>query len=94
MVAACSHDKQAITLFRELDDRRGSVSDVAVLNADVGFSEPVFWTPRTVDETEREAAEALSMARQLDWPAGQAQTEWSTAVALSAFGEFGRGLGT
>jgi predicted ATPase/DNA-binding CsgD family transcriptional regulator len=92
MAEARTQSEHAIALFRELDNKRGLVSDVAVLNADVGFAEPVFWTLRTQDDCEREAAEALNLARQLGWPAGQAQTEWTIAVALSAFGEFGRGL--
>ena len=92
MAEAHQHSERAIALFRELDDKRGPVSDIAVLNADVGFAEPVFWTPRTLGDCESEAAEALNLARQLGWPAGQAQTEWTTAVALSAFGEFGKGL--
>ncbi|MER3513220.1 MAG: hypothetical protein C4310_01415 [Chloroflexota bacterium] len=84
--------EHAIALFRELDDKRGLVSDIAVLNADVGFAEAVFWTPRTPDDCERQAVEALNLARQFGWPAGQAQTEWTIAVALSTFGEFGKGL--
>ncbi len=92
MAEAHKQSERAIALFRELDDKRGPVSAVAVLNADVGFAEPVLWMPRTLDDCEREAAEALSLARQLGWLAGQAQTEWTTAVALSAFGEFGKGL--
>ncbi len=92
MAEARKQSEQAIALFRELDNKRGLVSDIAVLNVDVGFAEPVFWTRRTLDDCEREAAEALNIARQLRWPAGQAQTEWTTAVALSAFGEFGKGL--
>ncbi len=59
---------------------------------DVGFAEPVYWTQRTLEDCERDATEALNIARQLGWPAGQAQTEWTTAVALSAFGEFSKAL--
>ncbi len=83
---------RAIDLFRELDDKRGLIGSLTPMLSSRGFAETVLMRPRRLEEYERHAAEALSLARQIDWPAGQAMAEWSLSVALTSFGEFGRAL--
>jgi DNA-binding CsgD family transcriptional regulator len=85
---------QAIDLFRTLGNTQGLSSSLAARCADggPGLCEPVFSALHTRAECERDAIEALHIAQQLDWSAGQAFAEFCAGITLAAFGDFGAGL--
>jgi DNA-binding CsgD family transcriptional regulator len=62
------------------------------MNSCPALAEAVFVVVREVEECERDLAEAAVLARQIDWPAGEAYAELSTGLLLASFGQFGRGL--
>lgn len=85
---------QAIALFRTLGDRQSLISS---LISRAGQSLPAanitsYCVLRTRDECVHDAEEALSLARQIDSPSGQAFAENTLARALVSFGEFGPAL--
>jgi DNA-binding CsgD family transcriptional regulator len=88
------HYAHAIELFREIDQIQGLAS---ALSARASFGslfleETTYSALGTLDELEQDTAEALRLARQIDWAAGQAFTEFVAGSAFASFGEFGRGL--
>ena len=92
VIAAQQYAERAIALFRELSDKPGLVYSRMPLNANVAFSETLFWAPRSFADCERDATEALDLARQIYWFAGQVYVEWTAGMAAAHFGEFGRAL--
>ncbi len=85
---------EAIDLFRMLGDHRSESSCLAVRTA---FSGAVVdgvqlsaLRPPTV--CERDIAEALHLARQIDWPAGQAYAHIAAGQTLGGFGQLGAAL--
>ncbi len=90
--ASHNHFVQALALYRQLDDKRGVISCLASLNTEVFHSETAYWSPTTLTVCQKNAAEALRLAIELDWTAGQAQVEWATGGMLATFGELGEGL--
>ncbi len=84
--------EQSTALFRTLGNKRGVASNLAACNANIAHAETVFWTPRTLDDCRRDAAEALRFAQEIGWLAGQAQVEWTAGGALAVHGEFGQAL--
>jgi DNA-binding CsgD family transcriptional regulator len=86
--------QQAIALFRALGDKKSLISTLP--NASIGTSpavaETLFIAVRSLEACERDAIEAVELAHQIDWPAGEAYAELSTGVLLASFGHFGRGL--
>jgi DNA-binding CsgD family transcriptional regulator len=94
LVRGRQRHERAIVLFRALGDKRGLVSILA--NASNGASpavaETVFVVVRSPQEIEHDGAEAAELARQIDWPAGEAYAELTTGMHLASFGQFGRGL--
>jgi DNA-binding CsgD family transcriptional regulator/tetratricopeptide (TPR) repeat protein len=93
-VQGTQQHERAIALFRLLGDKKGLISTLP--NASVGTSpavaETVFVVVRSPEECERDAREAVEIARQIDWSAGEAYAELCTGVVLASFGQFGRGL--
>ncbi|HEX9373485.1 MAG TPA: LuxR C-terminal-related transcriptional regulator, partial [Roseiflexaceae bacterium] len=47
---------------------------------------------RSFDDCLRDLDEALRLARQIDWPAGQAYAEYTTGQVCEVFGDFGAAL--
>ncbi len=92
MRRAADHLTNARVLFQQLDDKRGLFSSLVSLNTDLFHSDTVYCPPRPFAECQGEAAQALELAIQLDWTAGQAQAEWTTGGMLASFGEFGQAL--
>ncbi len=94
LVKGGQQHQRAIALFRELGDQKGLIS--ALPNASIAtcpaLAETVFVLVREQEEYERDAAEAAGLARQIDWPAGEAYAELSTGLLLASTGQFGRGL--
>ncbi len=86
--------ERAIALFRLLGDKKSLTSMLpnTSLVACSAVNETVFVVVRSPQECERDAREAVELARQIDWPAGEAYAECATGLLLASFGEFGRGL--
>jgi DNA-binding CsgD family transcriptional regulator len=94
LVAGRRRHEQAIALFRLLDDKKSLISTLP--NAGSGISlvvaETVFVIIREPEEGEHNSIEAAELARQIDWPAGEAYAEFTRGSLLASFGQFGRGL--
>jgi DNA-binding CsgD family transcriptional regulator len=94
LVKGRQQQERAIALFRRLGDKKSLISTLP--NASIGTSpaiaETVFVVVRSPEEGEREALEAIELARQMDWSAGEAYAELTSGVLLASFGQFGRGL--
>jgi len=85
---------QAIERFRALGDQQRLSSSLAgrCVDGGPGFCEPVYSACFTRAECARDGAEALQLAQQLGWAAGQAFAAWTMGQALAGFGDFGAGL--
>ncbi|HEY6409533.1 MAG TPA: tetratricopeptide repeat protein, partial [Ktedonobacteraceae bacterium] len=85
---------QAIALFRTLGDTQSLISSLAMraVQSLPGSSETTFCPLRTRNECVQDAGEALRLARQIDWLAGQAFAENALAHTLLSFGEFSPAL--
>jgi DNA-binding NarL/FixJ family response regulator len=94
VVQGALQHKQAIALFRLLDDKKGLISILpnAGITGSPALAETVFVVVREPLEVERGALEAAELARQIDWPAGEAYAEFSAGLLAASFGHFGRGL--
>jgi len=93
-INAVKHYGQAVEMFRTLGDHRGlmfSLSGRAIF-ASPAQAEIVLAPSGNPGECERDAAEALHLARQMDWPAGEAYSELASSLAAAYFGNFGLGL--
>jgi DNA-binding CsgD family transcriptional regulator/tetratricopeptide (TPR) repeat protein len=94
LVKGGQQHQRAIALFRALGDQKGLIS--ALPSASVAtcpaLAETVFVVVGSPEECERDAAEVAQLARQIDWPAGEAYAELSTGILLASFGQFGQGL--
>lgn len=91
---AVEHYKQAIDLFRELGDTLGLASSLSACwtYASPFVDETTYSALGTVDVLERAIPEALNLARQAEWAAGQAFVQFMAGSGFAAFGELGRGL--
>jgi DNA-binding CsgD family transcriptional regulator/tetratricopeptide (TPR) repeat protein len=85
---------QAIELFRTLGDTQSLVSSLAMraVQSTSETSETTFHALRTRDECMQDAAEALSLACQIDSLSGQAFAEIALSYVHSSFGELGQAL--
>ena len=86
--AGVAHYQQAVALFRDLGDLQGLSSSLAVLSLR-GASYPwsaTVWPVVAAADCIRDGEEALSIARRIDWRAGEA-----TALMYLAFGHGPRG---
>ena len=94
LVEGRQQHERAIALFRLLGDKKSLVSTLP--NASIGSSpataETVFVVVRAPDACERDLAEAVGLAREIDWPAGEAYAELTAGLVLASFGQFGPGL--
>jgi DNA-binding CsgD family transcriptional regulator len=93
-IAAVASYGRAIELYRDLGDNRGLAISLAQRGNDGGpsMAEPNYGALRTRAESERDAAEALRLARQIDWPSVQAFAAWTIAAGLGGFGDFDAAL--
>jgi DNA-binding CsgD family transcriptional regulator len=94
LVKGAQQHGRAIALFRLLGDKKGLISTLpnAAMNSCPALAEAVFVVVREVAECERDLTEAALLARQIDWPAGEAYAELSAGLLLASFGQFGHGL--
>ncbi|MBA2681926.1 MAG: AAA family ATPase, partial [Ktedonobacteraceae bacterium] len=85
---------QAIALFRTLGDTQSLVSSLGMraVQSMPGSNETTFSPLRARDACLQDAEEALRLAGQIDWLAGQAFAENTLAHTLLSFGEFGPAL--
>ncbi len=94
IVQGAQQQQRAIALFRELGDRKGLISTLPTTSITISSAanETVFVVVRSPQEGERDAREAAKLAREIDWPAGEAFAEVCIASLLASIGQFGRGL--
>jgi DNA-binding CsgD family transcriptional regulator/Flp pilus assembly protein TadD len=93
-VKAVEQLRQAVALFRHLDDTPSLMSSLAMraVQSMPGSSETSFSPLRTRDACVHDASEALRLARQIESLSGQAFAGNALAHTLLAFGEFGPAL--
>src|SRR5579859_64036 len=84
--------EQAVALFRLTDDKRGLISSLIARSALISNCDTLPWTRQTLPDCRQDAAEALALARQIGWLAGQSEIHWLFGYVLGAFGEFGEAL--
>lgn len=91
--AAALYD-EAIALFRELGDRRGLVSSL-VMSAMLAFAHPTMIEVAAEigpDEALARAAEAVAIAREIGWRAGEAFALLDSGYCFYAVGDYARAL--
>jgi ATP/maltotriose-dependent transcriptional regulator MalT len=93
-VAGVQQFERAIALFRALGDTKGLISTLSTtsITACPATQDTVFLVVREPEACERDAIEAAQLARQMDWPAGEAFAELNRGVLLASFGQLGHGL--
>jgi DNA-binding CsgD family transcriptional regulator len=93
-VKGVQHQTQAIALFRALGDQRGLISTLSnfSISASPAVAETVFIVSREPEECERAVLEAARLARQINWPAGEAYADITAGILLASLGQFSRGL--
>jgi DNA-binding CsgD family transcriptional regulator/tetratricopeptide (TPR) repeat protein len=94
LIEGSAYYQQAIQLFRELGDRPGLCSALATygergLNY---ISDLLAAPPVTVAEVLAEEEEALKIAREIGWRAGEAYALADLSLALASAGQFSRAL--
>ena len=93
VVTGAQQYEQAIALFRALGDKKGLISALSIASLfSCPSSETVFAIVRSPQECEHGAREAAQLAREIDWPAGEAFAELCAGLLLASFGQFGPGL--
>jgi DNA-binding CsgD family transcriptional regulator len=91
-IASCREYQNAIRLFRRLDDKRGLLSALIPAGNTVSWAETVRVPSQSRAESQRMLQEALELARQIGWAAGEAFAEWGLALCLADGGVFGDAL--
>jgi DNA-binding CsgD family transcriptional regulator/tetratricopeptide (TPR) repeat protein len=93
-INAVKHFGQAVELFRALGDYRGLINSLVsrAVFASPAQDEVVFTASGNPAECERDAAEARSLAHQMDWPADEAYSALGSGIVTAYFGNFGLGL--
>jgi DNA-binding CsgD family transcriptional regulator len=93
-LAAAAHYDEGIALFRELGDRRGLVNSL-VTSSLLAFVHPsmIVVTAETgVEEALGRTAEAVAIAREIGWPAGEAFALLDSSYCFYAVGDYGSAL--
>jgi DNA-binding CsgD family transcriptional regulator len=85
---------QAIALFRELDDRVGLSSSLLISSAATEnyFTSTCVAAPITLAEAMAQADEALRLAREIGWRAGECFSLGTPCLSLGAYGEYDQAL--
>jgi len=83
---------RAIPLMREFDDRQGLVTDLVMRAIESGFYYGDTFAPARLDaiQAERDAQEAVALARAIDWPAGESFARWELALWYGLRGQYAR----
>ena len=82
----------AIHLFRKLDDKHGLISALIGASNASYWDDTVLMPSQSRTENHEVAMEALELARQISWAAGQAFAEWGIAIGLANKGIFGEAI--
>jgi len=91
--ASEEHVGQAIALFREAGDKRGLISSLMAYCALAHMSDILPWIAQPLPGIYRQATEAVDLAQQIGWLAGQAEVGWMFGLTLAIHGELGKALG-
>lgn len=91
-VSAVRHCDQAVDLFRILGDQRGLASSLTTRAIFASPIEIAYSAQLNLADCIRDLTEALRLARQLQWAAGEAYTEIFFARTLTEFGRFSEAL--
>ena len=90
-ITAYEEYRQAIRLFRKLDDKHELIP--ALIGAcHTSYDESDFIPPQSPMESQQLALEALELARQVGWASYEAFAEWDIALGLAQCGFFGDAL--
>jgi DNA-binding NarL/FixJ family response regulator len=93
LIQSYSYYQRAIRIAREHDDRWGLSSSLACLTLCAPSYLKDLDVPATrLVEVAREAEEAVKVAREIDWRAGEAFAEMMLAMCLGPQGEYARAL--
>ena len=86
--------EQAIELLRALGDRQLLISSLgmATMRSSNYLSDTLIWLPTGNAACIHDAEEAVALARQIDWRAGEAFALIFLALGLASSGEYGRAL--
>ena len=84
---------QAVDLFRTIDERQGLASSLTMRTISHGTVLDLTVAPaRSPLDVTQYADEALSVARQIEWEAGEVFAEFSLALMAEIRGDYGRAL--
>jgi DNA-binding CsgD family transcriptional regulator len=94
LIGGTDYYKRAVALFRELDDRQGLASSLATLTMRGGTyqSNTMIAASQDLIEAAREGEEALMIARDIGWRAGEAHALIVLGFCLGAHGAYTRAL--
>jgi DNA-binding CsgD family transcriptional regulator/predicted negative regulator of RcsB-dependent stress response len=94
LVQTAAYCRQAVALFREMDNRQGLVSSLAslLLCGDTYFSTTLVPVATSVTEVRRVGERTLSLAREIDQRSGEAYTCSCMAICLGSRGEYAYAL--
>src|SRR5262249_53890370 len=83
---------RAIPLMREFDDRQGLVTHLVMRVIVTGFYWADTLAPGELDpgQAERNVQESITLARQIDWPAGESFARWELALWYGIRGRYAR----
>jgi DNA-binding CsgD family transcriptional regulator len=89
-----AHSKQAIALFQDLDDRhRLSSSLMTLVQCGVGYATDVMHPAAiTLEDCMTWHEQAVQIAREMDWRAGEAYALIAAAYPLAGHGQYGQAL--
>ena len=91
-VASYNEYQQAIPLFRKTNDKHGLISALVVASTTPYWDDTDLVPSQTPSESQRMGMEALELARQIGFSAGQAFAGWAIAIGLANRGIFGEAI--
>ncbi len=83
---------EAAQLFRQQGDRHGLVSSMTSLSLSGAIYADTVVAASHVTQTVEETRQALAMAQDIRWPAGEAYAQFALAFCLTAAGKYGGAL--
>src|SRR5258706_1463870 len=83
---------RAIKLYQELNNKPGLISALIGASQASCWDEADFISVESKNHNIELATQALNLVRQNDWPAALSYVDWSFALGLANYGEYGRAL--
>jgi DNA-binding CsgD family transcriptional regulator len=83
---------RAIKLYEELNNKPGLIAALIGACHASYWSEADFIPLESMDHNIEQAMQALNLVRQNDWPAAYSYVNWSFALGLANYGDFGKAL--